>query len=172
MYIGLTLLTIISGVSSILGFAYIFFGKVTFYFKILCMVIFVISIFWSIYVLLVPGSSTESNVASKFEYFRFPSVEKQSETLLIQRGKFTFSGTGPISIEFPLPFLNPPEVEVINFKGYDSGIIPRLEKVTANQVVVGLQYKHLQGFPITPVQSIEFRWVARGIPLEEVHIKK
>ena len=161
MLTALTVFTIITGTASLLGFAFAFFGKVTAKYKWLCAAFFVLAAIWSGYVLLVPGSTTESNVASKIAYFHFPSVERQSETLLIQRGEFTLSGLGPIGIEFMLPFRHPPEFELINFSGVGPEEVPHVEKVTAHQVVIDRQY----GFPQAEGQNRKFRWVARGIPL-------
>lgn len=166
MLTALVVLTIFSGVASLLGFAFVFFEKVTRKYKVLCAVGFALAAIWSTYVLLVPGSTAESNVASKIAYYRFPSIEKKSETLLIQRGSFELGGFGPLSIEFPVPFRDPPEVEIINFRGYDPGAVPRVEEATAHQFAVGLQHMVALGFP-PAAQIREFRWVARGIPLGE-----
>jgi hypothetical protein len=166
MLTALLVLTIVSGVASLLGFAFVFFGTVTRRYKMLCAVGFALAAIWSGYVLMVPGSTTESNFASKIAYYRFPSVEKKGETLLIQRGSFTLFGFSPVSIEFSVPFRDPPEVEVINFRGYDPGAVPLVERATAHQFEVGLQHMLALGFP-PAAQSREFRWVARGIPLEE-----
>ena len=171
MLTALTILTIISGVASLLGFAFIFFGKVTLGYKRICALCLGFAAIWSGYVLLVPGSDTETNVASK-AYYRLPSIERQSETLLIQRGAFVVSGFSPLAIEFPLPFRAAPEVEVINFWGYDPGEVPRIETITAHQVNLGRQHMLTMGFPATPTQPREFRWVARGVPLEEGSSKK
>jgi hypothetical protein len=166
MLTALVVLTIISGVASLLGFAFVFFGRVTLRYKILCAIGFALAAAWSGYVLMVPGSSTERNVASKIAYYRFPSVDKKSQTLLIQRGSFTLFGVGPISIEFSLPFRDPPEIEIINFRGYDPGEVPSVEKATSHQFEAGLQHMLALGFP-QAAQNREFRWVARGMPLEE-----
>lgn len=166
MLTALVVFTIISGLASLLGFAFVFFGRVTLRYKILCAIGFALAAAWSGYILIVPGSATEKNVASKIEYYRFPSVEKKNQTLLIQRGSFTLFGLGPMSIEFSLPFRDPPEIEIINFRGYDPGTVPVVERVTANQFEIGLQHMLTLGFP-QAAQNREFRWVARGIPLEE-----
>jgi|SRR5208282_4691047 len=166
MISALVLLTIFSDVASLLGFAFIFFGRVTLKYKVLCAIGFALAATWSGYVLIVPGSATERNVASKIAYYRFPSVEKKSQTLLIQRGSFELFGVGPMSIEFSLPFRDPPEIEIINFNGYNPGDVPVVERTTAHQFQVGLQHMLALGFP-QATQKREFRWIARGIPLEE-----
>ena len=171
MFTGLVIFTIISGFASLLGFTFIFFGKVTLRYKTLCAIGFALAAVWAGYVLIVPESATERNLASKIAYYRFPSVEKKNQTLLIQRGSFTLSGLSSMSIEFPLPFLDPPEIEIINFRGYDPGEIPVIERLTAHQFEIGLQHMLALGFP-PAVQNREFRWVARGIPLEELSSKK
>lgn len=171
MLTALVILTIFSGIASLLGFTFVFFGKMTSRYKMLCAFGFALALIWSGYVLMVPGSATESNVASKIAFYRFPSVEKKSETLLIQRGSFTLTGLSPISIEYSVPFRDPPEVEVVNFRGYDPGAVPRVEISTAHHFDVGLQHMLALGFPPS-IQNREFRWVARGIPLEEKTFNK
>jgi len=136
----------------------------------LCAVGFALATAWSAYVLMVPGSTTERNVASKIAYYRFPSVDKKSQTLLIQRGSLTLFGVGPMSIEFSIPFRDAPEIEIINFMGYDQGAVPIVEQITAHYFEVGLQHMVELGFP-PATQAREFRWIARGVPLEE-HLQK
>ncbi len=170
MVTALVIFTIFAGLASLLGFGFVFFGKVTLRYKILCAIGFAIAAVWSGYVLIVPDSATERNVASKLSYYRFPNIEKKNQTLLIQRGAFTLSGLSSMSIEFSLPFLDPPEIEVINFRGYDPGEVPVIERATAHQFVVGLQHMLAKGFPLA-IEDREFRWVARGIPLEELSTK-
>lgn len=170
MVTAFVIFTIFTGIASMLGFGFVFFGKVTLRYKILCFIGFAIAAVWSGYVLIIPGSVTEKNVASKLSYYRFPNIEKKNQTLLIQRGTFTLSGLSSMSVEFSLPFQELPEVEIINFKAYDPGEIPVIEKTTAHQFVVGLQHMLAKGFPLA-IKDREFRWVARGIPLEELSTK-
>ena len=158
--------TIFSGFASLLGFAFIFFGVVTIKYKILCAIGFLLAGVWAGYVLIVPNSTTEKNVTSKIAYYEYPSVERRSEILMIQRGSFALSGVGPMAIEFFLPFRDPPEIEIINFMGYNSGEVPLVKRVSAHQFEVSLLHLLERGFPQAGQNRI-FKWVARGIPLEE-----
>jgi hypothetical protein len=164
MLSALTILTIFGSVASLLGFAFLFFGKMTVRYKWICGISFGLATIWSAYVLLMPGSKTEINVASNIEYYRFPNIEKKSETLLIQRGKFSLFSFNPVSVEFLLPFRDSPEVEVVNFEGYDSSMVPHIQKVTPHQFEICLS-QTVPGLPPASVQGREFRWIARGIPL-------
>jgi len=166
MLTALVVLTIFSGVASILGFAFVFCGGLTRRYKMLCAFGFALAAIWAVYVLMVPGSAPENNVASKIAYYNFPSVENKNGTLLIQRGTFTYSGFSPFSIEYPKPFRDPPEIEIINFRGSDPGMVPQIEKTTTHQFEISRQHMLGRGFP-PAVGAGEFRWVARGIPLEE-----
>jgi hypothetical protein len=82
---------------------------------------------------------------------------------MIQRGEFSFKGTGPYSIEFPQPFKDSPEVEIINRGGYDVTFLPRIDRKSPNQAIV--RRDGYGGFPGEEFQK--YRWVARGVPLEK-----
>jgi hypothetical protein len=66
---------------------------------------------------------------------RAPRIERESETVVVQRGEISSSGFGPVAIEFPVPFLGTPKVEVINLGGYSQSDVLRVEAVTPHQVV-------------------------------------
>lgn len=149
-----------TGACSFLGFAYIFYADKERY-KKLCSIVLTLALIWSLYVLFYPTSVTE-NVARKVEYYQTPSIEAVNKNLIIQRGSFSISGLNPISIEFPYPFNEAPQIEVINYKGYEESLVPKIDKVTPHQVI----------FKKTSSSSLEvyptYRWVARGQPLELV----
>lgn len=130
----ITIFTIITGTASFLGFLSIFFGKSKRY-KPLCYSLFFLAFLWSIYILFFPGTSVTQKVADKISFYKSPTIEQPSSTLIIQRGDFSISGFEPLSIEFPYPFKDIPQVEVINLKGYDKNYIPRVIEVTQHQAV-------------------------------------
>jgi hypothetical protein len=170
MVTAVTIFTIFSGVASLLGFAFVFFGDVASpQYRNLCAVGFGLATIWSAYVLFVPGTSVETNVAGKIAYYRAATAEKQSDTRIIQRGEVSFSGFGPMAIEFPLPFRDLPDVEVINSGGYRNESVPFVEKRTAHQVIFR---RGSVGGVLTPEGMQVYRWVARGVPLDEITSKK
>ena len=63
--------------------------------------IFAVTLLLVLYVLLVPGSAVEQNVAAKLERFR---KEETGEGLVVQRGTFTIREYGPVTVEFYQPF--------------------------------------------------------------------
>jgi hypothetical protein len=165
----ITIFTIVSGFASILGFVFVFFSDATSpIYRVLCVLGFGAAFFWSAYVLFVPGTSVETNVAGKIAYYRVAAAEKQSDMLIIQRGEVSFSGFGPISIEFPLPFRDVPDIEVINSGGYSDEYVPFVEKRTAHQVIFR---RTSVGGSFTPEAMQIYRWVARGVPLDEITSK-
>jgi hypothetical protein len=164
MATAITIFTIVTGTASVLGFVFAFYRDVTPTYVLLCKIGFGVAIVWSVYVLFIPGTSVEKNVAQKIAYYHVASAEKQSDALIIERGDVSFSGTGPLAIEFPVPFRNPPDVEVINAGGYGDEYVPKVRTVTSQQVVL---YRNTTGGSV-PEFLQGYRWVARGIPLDEV----
>ena len=159
----LTIFTIITGIASLLGFAFVFFGAVTTGYNRLCAWSLVVAALWSVYILFVPNTAVEANVAGKIAYYKTPVIERESAVLVLQRGEISFSGFGPRSVEFPLPFLTPPRVEVINTNGYGEDNVPRVKEVTAHQVTFARSSSGGIGMP----EGLQvYRWVARGTPLE------
>ncbi|MCX7279893.1 MAG: hypothetical protein NTZ15_21705 [Burkholderiales bacterium] len=163
MATALTIFTIVTGVASLLGLAFVFFGTVTPGYRRLCAWSFGGATLWSLYVLFVPSSAVETNVADKLSYFRTPTIEHESNSIMVQRGELAFSGFGPLSIEFPSPFLNAPRVEVINVGGYEEGDVPKIRDVTPQQFTL---YRSTIGGIGIPQRFQTFRWVARGTPLD------
>jgi hypothetical protein len=164
MATAITIFTILTGMASVLGFIFTFLGGATDAYKTTCKIGFGIAAVWSAYILFVPGTSVEANVAGKIAYYHVASTEKQSDTLIIERGDVSFSGTGPISIEFPVPFRIPPEVEVVNSSGYREEYVPVIKKLTSHQVVF---YRSTVGGSVPEAFQV-YRWIARGVPLDEV----
>jgi hypothetical protein len=165
----ITIFTILSGAASTLGFVFVFFGTVTPIYKKLCTFGFGVAALWAAYVLFVPATSVESNVAGKISYYNNPSADRRSDTLLIQRGEISFSDFGPKAVEFPLPFRTVPDVEIINSGGYPEQSVPRIEKVTAHQVIFR---RDSVGGTLIPEGMQVYHWVARGVPLDELVPKK
>jgi hypothetical protein len=164
MATAITIFTIVTGTASVLGFVFAFYREVTPTYINLCKIGFGVAVVWSAYVLFIPGTSVENNVAQKIAYYHVASTEKQSDTLIIERGDVSFSGNGPLAIEFPVPFRDPPEVEVINSAGYSDEYVPKIKTRTGQQVVL---YRTTTGGSV-PEFLQGYRWVARGIPLDEV----
>lgn len=164
MAVLITIFTIFTGTASVLGFLVVFFkdGASGIY-RWVCAIGFGIAVLWSAYVLFVPGTSIEENVAGKVAYYRAASVDQKSDRLVIERGEVSFSGFGPFSIEFPQPFRDPPDVEVVNFRGYDADHVPIVERKTAQQVI----FKRSTVGGSWPESMQVFRWIARGVPLEQ-----
>ena len=55
--------------------------------------------------------------------------------LIDQSGMFVICGNGPVEIEFEIPFIEPPKIEIINFKGYKSEK-PYLSDATIYQAII------------------------------------
>lgn len=118
--------------------------------------IFVATLVLCVYVLLVPGTALERNVASKLH----PSIARYENrtggTEEIQRGEFQMNGFGPVTLEFHRPFEQPPGVEVLDVASY--GRKPILKGVTSHQVVFDYTDS-------APAERRTFVWLARGVPL-------
>src|ERR1700730_4276030 len=153
--------TILTGAAPALGIVYVFFGAVTPSYEWLCGWGFGVATLWSAWVLFIPGTFAEANVAGKITYYRNPAVERQSDTLVIQRGEICFPGFGPIAVEFPTPFRDAPKIEVINFRGYNQQKVPEVENVTAHQVT--FKRKSVGG-DYTPESQQVYRWIAPRFP--------
>lgn len=170
MITGITILTIFSGVASLLGFAYIFFGSRTAAYKRLCACFLGLAAVWSGYVALVPGSATERNVAAKIAYYQLPSSPNEKNLLLVQNGDLSYvGGCSPVEVQFPVPFSEAPKVELVNFKGYESYLAPEVGVVTPFKVefVSG-------GIGCPPVlpEIRTYRWIAAGPALNEISGKR
>ncbi|WP_295985230.1 hypothetical protein [uncultured Variovorax sp.] len=109
------------------------------------------------------------NVAGKIAFYKVPTVERESKTVMVQRGEISFSGFGPKSVEFPAPFATAPAVEVININGYDDFNVPRVKAVTAHQLTFTRTSSGGLGVP-EGLQT--YRWVARGTPLDALAATK
>ena len=156
----LTIFNLIAGGASIVGLyiatnspqdpllMYIFIG------------VFGIAILLSGYILFIPNTKLERNVASKVIKYRTPSSEESKSILSIQRGEFTINQWGPTAVEFYEPFVSPPQVEVINDRGYDT-VTPSVTRVTEHHAVFKRESISAPG------QSENYRWVARGTCLEK-----
>jgi hypothetical protein len=122
--------------------------------------VFGVALALSAYVLLIPGTQLEQNVGSKLLRYRAPSSVGPDADLVIQRGEFTISGWGPVAIEFHEPFVVPPRVEVINYRGYTT-VTPSVVQLTEQHAVFKREN------PLAPGQAENYRWAARGICLEK-----
>jgi hypothetical protein len=120
--------------------------------------VFLLSLPLSFYVLLVPNSTIERNVRSKIMTFENPELNQESDEIIIQRGEFTVSGHASVGVEFYTPFRVPPEVVVINSRGY-SPPLPSVDKVTT-------EHASFKSGSSAPFAKQTFVWVARGIPLK------
>jgi hypothetical protein len=161
MVTAFTIFTIFSGVASLLGFAYIFFGSTTGGYKRLCAWCLGLAGVWSGYVALVPASTVERNVAAKISYYRAPIHNDKYDLLLVQKGEVELSeGCTPVEVQFSVPFREAPKVEVIDFKGYGDapGVKATPFKAEFYRVGVGC-FPHKAGV---------YRWTAIGPSLEEV----
>jgi hypothetical protein len=158
MALALTIFTIITGTASLLGFLYIYLGKKA-YFKRWAAALFASAFIWSGYILVYP-TSTVKNVEAKFTFYKAPTVEEPSRSLIIQRGEFTISDHKPLAIEFDRPYRESPKVEVINFNGHGEDFIPSVVKITPHQVI----FKSSVSGGLFP--NRHYKWVARGAPLE------
>lgn len=157
----LTIFNVIAGAASILGLVGMLLGIASRGFRQFFGILFALVVLLSVYVLLVPESWLESNVASKISYYRSPTETEIRDRVLIQRGEFSFSDYGPFAIEFPVPFRSAPSVEIVNYRGYRNA--PHLNEVTAHQAVFT---RSSSGGTLLPENLKRFRWIARGTPLE------
>lgn len=113
----------------------------------------------SCYVLFVPNTNIEKNVAAKLRHFEGVEAGSMSTE---QTGEFSILDDGPTRIKFHIPFSSPPQVEVFHSSG-KSGPLPTVSNVT----VTGAQFRlhtYTTGF------TKKFQWVAFGPalkPLEE-----
>ncbi|WP_313101932.1 hypothetical protein [Stutzerimonas nitrititolerans] len=116
---------------------------------------FAIAFLMCCYVLFVPSTKIENNVAGKLRHFRThgggsPSTE--------QTGEFSISAAGPTRIKFHTPFSSPPAVEAIHLPG-KSGPLP----TTLNVTVTGAEFRF---HSYSTGSSRTFQWVAFGDALE------
>jgi len=153
------ILTILSSFASILGFLFIQIipdqRKIH---KRIMIVVFIICVLLSVYTLLVPGTFLEQNVKNKLVYYSSNTDYEEVNDILVQKGKFRIDGFNPLSVEFEKPFAEIPEVEIINYRGFNEDYVPFIKRVTTNQVI--FKNGSVGGWgPKT------FRWVAKGKPL-------
>jgi hypothetical protein len=86
---------------------------------------FALVILLAAYVLFVPNTKLEQNVSGKIRTY---DINKKPQ-LIDQTGEFIISGPDPVSVEFPIPFVETPKFEIINFKKYCRNL-PEINKIT------------------------------------------
>jgi hypothetical protein len=122
------LFNIFAGCASLLGLIITIHNS---YLDILKPPLYVLTAVLSFYVLFVPNNRVQKNVDDKLRVYRHP--ERTEEKLYVQKGVFEIDGGQTMSVEFPLPFANPPKVHIIsnqNAKAYP----PIIEEVTRYDV--------------------------------------
>jgi hypothetical protein len=154
------ILSVLSCATSSGGFAVQYFGKTDNIKKLIGMIFSVAALF-SCYILFVPGNKIYENVESKIRYY---SVTSKND-VLIQEGNFSFSGSGPYTIQFNEPYLERPKVHILNPNNYDESEIPRMEKAT-NQFFEVKRYGS-SGLEFVPTFLQEYKWIAQGKPLKK-----
>lgn len=156
--------TIFSGMASLLGFAYIFFGSSRGGYKRLCAVGLGFATVWSVYIVLVPDSATIKNVAAKVAYYRTESSARSASMVLVQSGDVLLSECGSVEVEFIVPYKSPPTIEIVDIDGH--GDFPVADAVTP----VKATFDSTRGGagPCLPddVRN-RYRWVATGTPIGE-----
>ena len=146
----LTIFSLAAGAASIAGF---YLALKLGYTGYALAIVFGVAILSSIYLLIIPDTALERNVASKVARFTLPS---SSDEILIQRGEVSI-GYGPTAVEFYEPFAERPMVEIVNHLGHIVG--EPTVVATPHQAVFRLPSP---GYPMPQV----WRWIARGKPLK------
>ncbi|HCE5295656.1 TPA: hypothetical protein NG614_000055 [Vibrio parahaemolyticus] len=155
----LAVFSIISGTASVLGLYHVFKGENQIKFKRVTIGSFVFAILVSLYIIFVPGNYFENSVKSKIQHYS----KSSSDSIMVQKGEFSYGGTKPYAIMFPEPFSQPPTVEIINVNGYDDQ--PYVSETTEFQVIVD-RSRISAGF--IPQSMRTFIWVAKGEPLNAI----
>ncbi|MCX6830139.1 MAG: hypothetical protein NT002_12815 [candidate division Zixibacteria bacterium] len=150
----ITIFSLFAGAASMGGLYVTLKGPQDFWIMIF---LFGISLAVSIYVLFVPNTKFEQNVASKIRKYRYPGISFGEQEVGIQKGDFSILQNGPAVVEFEVPFAEVPSFEIINFKG-NGDPQPVVECLTPHQAVIR---RNRSG---SYVRS-EYRWVARGLTL-------
>ena len=119
---------------------------------------------WSGYVALVPASAVEQNVAAKISYYRAPRHDDDYDLLLVQKGEVELpEGCTPVEVQFPVPFMDTPTVEVIDFNGHGDAPLAEATPFKAEF------YRGSVG--CFPHKAGVYRWTAAGPSLKEVSNK-
>lgn len=119
--------------------------------------IFVLTALMSTYVLFVPANKIEQNVRSKIERYLSPD----GGALAIQRGEIELDMSSIKDVEFDLPFVSEPKVELI-FKSGSQRVLANID-TTATPHAAKFRPKQI----ISSSDRATFTWVARGRPLEK-----
>lgn len=116
------------------------------------------------YLLLVPSSALERNVASKVRppvaLYTDPSTPGQQ--VEIQRGEFRAAGTDDVSIEFHRPFAVAPSVEVVDI--YHN--MDKPEVISSG--VTSFQATFSRGSYSPSNERAYYVWIATGVPLKRI----
>jgi hypothetical protein len=114
----------------------------------------------------VPPTETVEDLAARAAletYAALPTGE--SELVTCQRGEVAFSGYGRVDVEFPIPFVSPPHVEVINQLGHDH--VPTVEEVSRYKVAFR-RAAHRPRFTPGERYNDVFGWTAEGTVLRRI----
>lgn len=152
----LAVFSILSGTASLMGLLHVLKNEVDIKFKKTTISSFAIATLVSIYIIIVPGTYVENMVQSKLQHY----TQEGGDTVLIQKGGFSWGGTDPYSIMFPEPYMSPPKVEVINVNGYYHK--PYVRRTTKHQVIFD---RGGSGGDLIPQRFQSFTWVAEGTPM-------
>jgi len=113
----------------------------------------------SAYVLFVPDTRVEQNVRSKIERYLAPDG---SGELVFQRGEIELDTSTLKQIEFNLPFVAPPEIELI-FRSGSENVGPNVvTKATANAAAFSPRIVTYSS------DRAVFTWLAKGTPLKRL----
>ncbi|MBF0526443.1 MAG: hypothetical protein HQK56_15275 [Deltaproteobacteria bacterium] len=99
-----------------------------------------------------------SNIRSKYNYYKAELKDGPSGEILIQRDEISVD-TLERGIEFPLPYKNPPKVEIVNVAGYDKNFLPSIKDAGKD---VSPFHANLSRQYSDPVRCV---WIASGEPL-------
>jgi len=127
----ITIFSIISNSASIAGLYFAITDKNQFsYYYVFYIILFVLTFGLSFYVLFIPNNKVIQNVRNKIRKYS-PIVGE--DDLVDQRGEFVIKEMGPVTIEFDIPFTEPPKVEIINTNSYTEDI-PSVDEITRYKV--------------------------------------
>ena len=129
-------------------------------------VAFALSFLLAGYVLLVPANLLVGNV--KLRIYNLKKSTFANGILVAQEGEETIYGPGPLSVRFPVPFKEPPEVELINFLGDPEDIFPRVVKTTRFQFIVEREQFRVYSEDESEYYPDKFKWIATGAIMEEI----
>jgi hypothetical protein len=122
-------------------------------------ILFVVTLVFSVYVLFVPANPIERNVRAKLKHYKYPL---SGTVVSLQGDEFTHKPEAMLPIPFPHPFAAPPKVELIQIGG-DPKYKVDVGNITTFQfeVVCMQQIMSLLG-------PGRYRWIATGTLLDEI----